>query len=409
MRRCVYNKWKKQQWRLGWMFDYKEVMDRIVSEGIENGSIVGASVLLMQHGKELYSSCQGYADREAHVPMTRDTIIRLFSMTKPVTAVAVLILAECGKLDLWDNVSKYIPEFQDCKVMQADGSLVAPKREINIWDLLTMTSGLTYPDLDCEPARQMDRLFCRIRQELEAGHPTDTLGYCRQIAAVPLCFQPGEKWRYGLSADVLGGIIEVASGQRFGEFLQKEIFEPLGMKDTGFIVPKEKRHRFAANYSWSEENGRLEPFKQNHLGLEGYGEDVVFESGGAGLVSTIDDYSRFARMLLHGGTFNGVRILGRKSVELMTAPQLNERQLKTFNWESLRGYNYGCLTRVLVNRGEAGSNASIGEFGWDGWTGNYVTMDPVEDMTLLYFIQRAGAGTTAEVRKLRMAAYAALD
>lgn len=391
------------------MFDYKEVMDRIVSEGIENGSIVGASVLLMQHGKELYSSCQGYADREAHVPMTRDTIIRLFSMTKPVTAVAVLILAECGKLDLWDNVSKYIPEFQDCKVMQADGSLVAPKREINIWDLLTMTSGLTYPDLDCEPARQMDRLFGRIRQELEAGHPTDTLGYCRQIAAVPLCFQPGEKWRYGLSADILGGIIEVASGQRFGEFLQREIFEPLGMKDTGFIVPKEKRHRFAANYSWSEENGRLEPFKQNHLGLEGYGEDVVFESGGAGLVSTIDDYSRFARMMLHGGTFNGVRILGRKSVELMTAPQLNERQLKTFNWESLRGYNYGCLTRVLVNRGEAGSNASIGEFGWDGWTGNYITMDPVEDMTLLYFIQRAGAGTTAEVRKLRMAAYAALD
>lgn len=391
------------------MFDYKEVMDRIVREGIENGNIVGASVLLMQHGKELYSSCQGYADREARVPMTRDTIIRLFSMTKPVTAVAALILAECGKLDLWDEVSKYIPEFRDCKVMQADGSLVAPKREINIWDLLTMTSGVTYPDMDCEPGRQMDRLFCRIRRELEAGQPTDTLGYCRQIAAVPLCFQPGESWRYGLSADILGGVIEVASGQRFGEFLKKEIFEPLGMKDTGFVVPKEKRHRFAANYSWDEENGRLKPFRQNHLGLEGYGEDVSYESGGAGLVSTIDDYSRFARMLLHDGTFNGVRILGRKSVELMSTPHLNERQLKGFDWESLRGYNYGCLTRVMVNPGQAGSNASVGEFGWDGWTGNYITMDPVDDMTLLYFIQRAGAGTTAEVRKLRMAAYAALE
>lgn len=391
------------------MFDYKEVMDRIVREGIENGNIVGASVLLMQHGKELYSSCQGYADREARVPMTRDTIIRLFSMTKPVTAVAALILAECGKLDLWDEVSKYIPEFRDCKVMQADGSLVAPKREINIWDLLTMTSGVTYPDMDCEPGRQMNRLFCRIRRELEAGQPTDTLGYCRQIAAVPLCFQPGESWRYGLSADILGGVIEVASGQRFGEFLKKEIFEPLGMKDTGFVVPKEKRHRFAANYSWDEENGRLKPFQQNHLGLEGYGEDVSYESGGAGLVSTIDDYSRFARMLLHDGTFNGVRILGRKSVELMSTPHLNERQLKGFDWESLRGYNYGCLTRVMVNPGEAGSNASVGEFGWDGWTGNYITMDPVDDMTLLYFIQRAGAGTTAEVRKLRMAAYAALE
>lgn len=391
------------------MFDYKEVMDNIVREGIEKGHIVGANVLLMQHGKELYSSCQGFADREARVPMTRDTIFRLFSMTKPVTAVAVLILAECGKLDLWDKVSKYIPEFKDCKVMEEDGSLVTPKREINIWDLLTMTSGLTYPDLGCEPGRQMDALFREIKEQLAAGHHTDTLSYCRKIAAVPLCFHPGEKWRYGLSADILGGIVEVVSGQTFGQFLQKEIFEPLGMKDTGFVVPKEKRHRFAANYKWCEETGRLEPFRENHLGLEGYGEDVTYESGGAGLVSTIDDYSRFARMMLHGGTFNGVRILGRKTVELMTSPHLNEAQMKDFNWESLWGYNYGCLTRVMVNPGEAGSNASIGEYGWDGWTGNYITMDPTEDMTLLYFIQKTDAGTTEEVRKLRMAAYAALD
>lgn len=391
------------------MFDYKEVMDNIVREGIEKGHIVGANVLLMQHGKELYSSCQGFADREARVPMTRDTIFRLFSMTKPVTAVAVLILAECGKLDLWDKVSKYIPEFKDCKVMEEDGSLVTPKREINIWDLLTMTSGLTYPDLGCEPGRQMDALFREIKEQLAAGHHTDTLSYCRKIAAVPLCFHPGEKWRYGLSADILGGIVEVVSGQTFGQFLQKEIFEPLGMKDTGFVVPKEKRHRFAANYKWCEETGRLEPFRENHLGLEGYGEDVTYESGGAGLVSTIDDYSRFARMMLHGGTFNGVRILGRKTVELITSPHLNEAQMKDFNWESLWGYNYGCLTRVMVNPGEAGSNASIGEYGWDGWTGNYITMDPTEDMTLLYFIQKTDAGTTEEVRKLRMAAYAALD
>lgn len=391
------------------MFDYKEIMDRIVKEGIEKGHIVGANVLLMQHGKELYSSCQGYADREARVPMTRDTIFRLFSMTKPITAVAVLILAECGKLDLWDKVSMYIPEFKDCKVMEEDGSLVTPKREINIWDLLTMTSGLTYPDLNCEPGRQMDALFREIKEELLKGNPTDTLSYCRQIAKVPLCFHPGEKWRYGLSADILGGIVEVVSGMRFGRFLQKEIFEPLGMKDTGFTVPSEKRHRFAANYKWCEETGRLEPFLENHLGLEGYGEDVTFESGGAGLVSTIDDYSRFARMMLHGGTFNGMRILGRKTVELMTSPHLNENQRKDFNWESLWGYNYGCLTRVLENPGEAGSNASIGEYGWDGWTGNYITMDPADDMTLLYFIQKTDAGTTEEVRKLRMAAYAAID
>ncbi len=391
------------------VFDYKEIMNDIVKRGIEKGNIVGANVLLLQHGRELYSSCQGYADREAGIPMTRDTIFRMFSMTKPVTAVAVLMLAERGKLDLWDKVSMYIPEFAHMQVMEEDGRLNEAEREIYIWHLLTMTSGLTYPDMGCEPGRRMDALFKEIEAEFSAGRPTDTLGYCRRIASVPLCFHPGEKWRYGLSADILGGIVEVVSGQTFGQFLEKEIFEPLGMKDTGFVVPKEKRHRFAANYKWSDETQRLEPFRANHLGLEGYGEDVTFESGGAGLVSTIDDYSRFARMLLHGGTFNNVRILGRKTVELMTTPHLNEQQMKDFNWDSLWGHNYGCLTRIMLNPGEAGSNASVGEYGWDGWTGNYITMDPSEDMTLLYFIQKCDAGTTEEVRKLRMTAYAALD
>lgn len=390
------------------MFDYKEVMERVVREGIESGSIVGANVLFRQHGKELYFSSQGYADREAGVPMKRDTIFRMFSMSKPVTAVAVLMLTEQGYLDLWDPVSRYIPEFADVKVMEEDGSLVVPKREIKIWDLLTMTSGITYPDMGCEPGRQMDRLFTEIKEQLEAGHPTDTLTYCKKIAGVPLCFHPGEKWRYGLSADILGGIVEVVSGKTFGQFLKQEIFDPLGMKDTGFVVPKEKRDRFAANYRWSEETGRLEPFRQNHLGLEGYGEDVVYESGGAGLVSTVDDFARFGQMLLNGGNLDGIHFLGKKTVQLMASQQLNDAQMQDYNWDSLWGHGYGCLTRVMMHPGQAGSNASIGEFGWDGWTGNYITMDPSEDMELLFFIQKADAGTTAEVRKLRMAAYAAL-
>lgn len=391
------------------MFDYKEVMDQIVKDGIENGAIVGANVLLLQHGKELYSCSQGFADKETRLAMTRDTIFRLFSMTKPVTAVAVLILAERGKLDLLDNVSQYIPEFANVKVWSADGTLLPLKREVRIMDLLTMTSGVPYPDTDCEPARQMDQLFRDIKMDLEKGHPTDTLDYCRKIASIPLCFQPGENWRYGLSADILGGIVEVVSGETFGHFLSKEIFEPLGMKDTGFVVPDEKRHRFATNYKWNEGSKCLEPFRQNHLGLEGYGQDVVFESGGAGLVSTIDDYCRFSRMLLYGGTFNGVRILGRKTIELMSTNYLNKEQMVGYNWDSLIGYGYGCLTRVMMNPGLAGSNGSIGEYGWDGWTGNYFILDPSEDMILLYFIQRCESGTTPIVRKLRMAAYAALD
>lgn len=391
------------------MFAYKRIMDNIVKEAIEEGRIVGANLLFMQHGKELHSSSQGYADREAGILMKRDTIFRMFSMTKPVTAVAVLILAERGNLDLWDPISEYIPEFKNALVMEEDGNIKKAEREIRIMDLLTMTSGITYGDEDCESAKRMAALFWQLEQDRKAGHPTDTMGYCRRAAEIPLCFQPGEKWRYGFSADILGGIVEVASGQRFGKYLEKEIFVPLGMRDTGFVVPKGKRERFAANYEWKEETGSLEPFTANPLGLEGYGEDLVFESGGAGLVSTIGDYSRFANMLVQGGCLEGVRILGRKTVEFMRSNHLNMAQRASCNWESMKGYGYGCLVRVLENPGEWGSNASIGEFGWDGWTGNYVTMDPTEEMTLLYFIQRCGAGTTAEARKLRMAAYAALE
>lgn len=390
------------------MTDYQKTMGEIVENGIAQGHIIGANVLMIKDDKEVYFKSHGYADKENGVPMKRDAIFRLYSMTKPVTAAATMILAERGKIDLWDPVSKYIPEFADCKVMEEDGRLVPPKRPVKIWDLLTMTSGLTYPDMGCDPGRQMDALFKELKEKLAQGIHTDTLEYCRRIAQVPLCFHPGEKWRYGLSADILGGIIEVVSGETFGNFLQKEIFEPLGMKDTGFVVPKEKRDRLAACYQWSNEEGRLIPYTDNHLGLEGYGEDVVYESGGAGLVSTVDDYAKFARMMMHYGTLDGVRILGRKTVELMTSSHLTREQAKDFNWDSLWGYDYGFLTRVLRNPGEAGCNASVGEYGWDGWTGNYITMDPSENMAFLYFIQKTDAGTTEEVRKLRMTVYASL-
>ena len=183
----------------------------------------------------------------------------------------------------------------------------------------------------------------------------------------------------------------------------------MGMRDTGFTVPREKRSRFAVNYEWKEESGRLEPFLGSTLGLDDYEEGLRFESGGAGLVSTIEDYSRFAHMLLQGGSLNGTRILGRRTVEFMRSNHLSPAQRASCDWDSMKGHGYGCLVRVLENPGEWGSNADRGEFGWDGWTGNYITMSPTEDMALLYFIQRCGAGTTAEARKLRMTAYAAME
>lgn len=388
------------------MFDYKQTMDKLIRAEVDEGRVTGASALVLHKGKELYYYDYGYADKENGVPMKRDTIIRLFSMTKPITAAAVMILAERGELDLWDPVSLYIPEYKEQKVWTENG-LIPMERENTIWDLLNMTSGIIYPNPDCEPGRIMDKVLRELIARREAGEKVDTLEYARAIAGVPLCFQPGEQWMYGFSADILGAVVEVVSGMTYGEFLRKELFEPLEMKDTGFFVPKEKKERFAVAYEWVNEQ-ELIPFTRSHLG-EYYEEDVAFESAGAGLTSTLDDYSHFATMMVQKGVYKGKRILGQKTVEFMTQNHLTEKQRENCNWYSLLGYGYGCLMRVLIDQGVAGSNAPLGEYGWDGWMGDYVVMDPKDEMVLLYFIQRAGAGMTPVVRKLRMATYAALE
>ncbi len=389
------------------MFEYKEIMDKLIAGEVAEGGVKGASALVLHKGKEIYYNAFGFADAERGIPMQRDTIIHLYSMTKPVTAAAVMILAERGELDVWDEASRYFPEFRNSTVWSDDGQCEIPaEREITIWDLLNMTSGIPYPDGAHEPGRRMNKVLRELIARRERGEIVDTQEYVRQIAAVPLCFQPGNRWMYGFSADILGGIIEVVSGKKFGRFLREEIFEPLGMADTGFFVPKEKLGRFAQYYDMTPE-GELKIHTGSHLG-EYYGEDVAFESGGAGLVSTLDDYGRFASMMVGKGTYNGKRILGRKTVEFMTRNQLTPEQRRSMNWYSTKGDGYGCLMRVLIDPAEAGTNASLGEHGWDGWTGNYVTMDPSEDLVFLYFIQRCGAGMTPMVRKLRSATYGAL-
>lgn len=388
------------------MYNYQETMNKLLQQEISEDRVKGASALVLHKGREIYCGSFGYADAEKGIPMKRDTIIRLFSMTKPVTAAAVMLLAERGELDVWDPVSKYLPCFREMKVWDEEKGEIPAEREITIYDLLNMTSGITYPDEATEPGRRMGAVVQAYVAKRESGESVDTQEYMRGIASVPLVFQPGDRWMYGFSADVLGGVVEAASGRSFSAFLQEEIFEPLEMPDTGFFVPKEKLERFAQAYD-ATENGLI-PHTGSHLG-EYYGEDVAFESGGAGLVSTLDDYSHFASMLTHKGIYNGKQILGRKTVEFMIQNRLTDYQRRDMNWDSTRGYGYGCLMRILTDQGEAGTNASLGEFGWDGWTGNYVTMDPSEDLVFLYFIQRCGAGMTPVVRKLRMATYGALE
>ena len=387
------------------MYNMQERIAEIINQEIAKGEIAGANIMVVHKDKEIFFDCYGYADKENKFPVKRDTIFRMFSMTKPVTAVAAMILVERGEIDVRDAVSKYIPAFADQKVW-CDGREVPAERDITIWDCLNMTTGVPYPDVSFESGKRMDELFKELIARREKGEVVTTMDYVNHIAQIPLAFQPGERWMYGLSADILGAVIEVVSGKKYGKFLQDEIFLPLGMKDTGFYVPADKEWRFAKNYDMVD--GELVPFTRSHLG-EYYKADVAFESGGAGLVSTIEDYSHFTRMLVNKGTYNGVRILGRKTVAYMAQNHLRPEQMEALNWDSNLGCGYGCLMRVLMDQSAAGTNGSLGEYGWDGWTGNYMIVDPSEELTILYFIQRCGAGFTPAMRKLRSVIYGSLD
>lgn len=392
--------------------NYTKTMDSLMENEVTRGFVKGNSALVIKDGEEIYFNAFGYADAEKGTPMKRDTIIRLFSMTKPVTAVAVMIAQERGLIDVNDPVSKYLPEFADMKVLRADGELVTAQRQITIMNLLTMTSGIPYGENweGCsEVGRRMQVIFDEMLEGLNKGERLTTREVVKRIAANPLAFEPGERWQYGLSADVLAAVIEVVTGQRYGEFLKKEIFDPLQMPDTGFCVPKEKWDRFAMSYEceWPDEC-RLHADDSSHL-MEYYHEDVAYEAGGCGLVTTIDDYAHFALMLVNGGIYKGHRILGSATVKFLATNHLTVEQAYSLDWDTNRGYGYGCLVRVHINQTKSGSQVSLGEFGWDGWTGNYVAIDPERNVVLLYFIQKRGAGTTPVVRKLRAVTYANID
>lgn len=387
------------------MNSLKEKIDAIVAEGMALENMVGANVLVLHKGDVIFRGCYGYADREKQVSMKEDTIFRLYSMSKPLTAVAAMIAMEKGLLSLSDPVSKYLPEYGDLKVYNEDGTVRPARSEMTVFQLLTMTSALCYPNVDTPTGIAMCKVFDNAKENLLKGDPTSTREYCRQIAGVPLDFDPGTRWAYGLSADVLGCIIEVASGRSFGRFLQEEVFEPLEMWDTGFFVPKEKWHRLAQWYLKDEITGKLNVFDDIHLGVGKYDEPPLFESGGAGLVSTMEDFNHFAQMMLNGGNYKGRQILRPETIKTMSADHLAPQQKVYFDWDSVKGCGYGFLMRVLLNPKESGTHATFGDFGWDGWTGTYISMNPEKELAVIYLIQRVASGTTPEVMAIKNAVY----
>jgi len=373
---------------------------KVVRKSIEKNEIAGGNLMVIKEGKEIFYYEDGFADREAGLPIRRDSIFRLYSMSKPITAAAVMILLERGEIDLYDPVSQFLDGFKNQMVCENEW-LEPVDREVTLKDLLSMTSGLVYGG-DDRAGQETMALFQEIDNRLLGDSPMGTVEAMNKLGRNALAFQPGTSFQYGTSADVLGAVVEVVSGKRFGDFLKEELFEPLKMWDTGFWLPEEKRDRLVKTYE-DNNDGDLMLYTGNHLGIvHQMDRDPAFESGGAGLVSTIDDYAKFARMLMNDGSLDGVQILRPQTVKYLTSGTLNTVQQEGLDaWFTLSGYSYGNLMRVMTDCSKAGGLGSHGEYGWDGWLGAYFCNCPKDDVTFLFMMQKKDSGTTALTRKLR--------
>jgi CubicO group peptidase (beta-lactamase class C family) len=373
---------------------------------ISRGETPGALTLLWRHDGEKLYHASGYADLGRNVPIARDTLFRMYSLTKPITAVTAMTLVERGDLDLFSPVGDYLESYKNQQVAVGDNRCVPVTRPMLVADLFSMTSGLCYPG-DATPAeRAMTKLFEAFTAEAQAGSQPDTLSVASRIGRQPLAFQPGDAWLYGASADVLGALVQVVSGKALDVYMAETVLEPLGMTDTGFFVPAEKKDRLATLYE--HKDGMLSRFTDNFLGLNDFLSRPNFISGGAGLVSTLDDELRFARMLLGEGQLCGERVLSRRSVQWLSQNHLSPKQADTLNRDSMIGYGYGGLMRVRAEPARSFSLGVPGEYGWDGWSGVYVTVCPQEDLILLLLQQRTGNGITPLTRKVRNIVYSQL-
>lgn len=355
-----------------------QVMHETMRRFIDDRQHVGLITLVVRNGKIVDFQTYGYRDLEQRLPMERDTICRMYSMSKIITCAATLMLLEEGRFNLDDPVANYLPELKDMKVWTG-GTQDAPqleplKRPITIKHLLTHTSGLTY-----DFAGNDDLIKLWLKAELWTG--PGLTNFITKLGRLPLRHQPGDAYTYGVNQDVLGALIERVTGQSFGAVLAERIFRPLGMKDTGFDVPPEKLPRLAKTYQhgsdgrWVEAKPILETWPEPGRGIE---------AGGSGIFSTAGDFARFAQMLCNGGTLDGHRLLGRKTVELMTA---NHMLALPNNQAATRAKGFGLGVEVTTDLGRLSMPASPGQFGWYGAATTYCQIDPQEKIVAIALSQ----------------------
>ncbi len=356
---------------------------------VDNGKRAGVVSAVARRGKLVHFQAHGLRNVEKGLPMEKDTIFRLFSMTRAISAVGVLTLYEEGKYQFDEPVSKYIPEFAKTPVLvQRDKTrVVAQETPLNIYHLFTYTAGFGYPFSYPEELGMTFDIVLGVDDTLETG--------IRNLASYPLLDQPGSHWYYGFSSDVLGRVAEVVSAQPYDEFLKERVFDPLGMTDTGFFVGDDEWHRLAEAYR-PDDHGSLRNSTSTLPEINSYKEGKSMFSGGGGLVGTVMDYLRFGQMLLNGGELDGVRVLRPETVELMCRNHLTDAQglinWSDASWEDVNGYGWGLSIGVRMDEGPHAISGGKGEVQWDGLANTTFFIDPENEVVAVAMAQYVGPG-----------------
>lgn len=372
-------------------------LDSYFERYVDDGRLPGFQLVVSRRGDVVHHHCYGKRDVEAGLAVEHDTIWRIYSMTKPITSVALMMLVEEGKLLLTDPVSTYIPSFGASRVWRS-GSVVKPITEpvtetMLVWHLLTHTAGLTYGFLY---QSAVDDLYRRAGYEWGVPKDTTLAQACDAWASLPLLFQPGTEWNYSVATDVVGRLVEVISGQNLEQFFSERVFGPLGMNDTGFFAPEDKHGRLAALYQ-PDPATRLA--KRLEMGGRAAMRRPTFLSGGGGLVSTASDYDRFMRMLANGGELDGVRLLSSRTIDQMTMNHLpGDMDLSEFGRPldaetTYDGVGFGLGFSVLVNPAKAKVHGSLGDFGWGGAASTTFWIDRSEELTAAFYTQLLPSST----------------
>jgi CubicO group peptidase (beta-lactamase class C family) len=373
---------------VGFSTERLQRLEKGMQSYVDQKHLAGIVTVLARHGKVVHEKTYGVMDLQSNAPMKTDSIVRIFSMTKPITGVAMMMLYEEGKWRLTDPIARHIPEFKDLKVfagLGADGKpiLEAPKHAPTMGELMSHTAGFTYGAFGSSP---VDKMYQAANPLAEAN----LQAFINKMAQLPLAYQPGEGWVYSVSVDIQGYLVEKLSGQSLGTFMRERIFNPLGMKDTAFSVPADKLSRVATIYSGGPSGIVPQPRDPN------ISKEPGLPQGGGGLYSTAPDYLRFVQMLANGGELDGQRLLAPSSVELMYANRVpDEIRTGKFgigNYRQQPGLGFGIDVAILEDPLKLGSTAGKGSYLWDGIAGTWFWVDPTNDVVFVGIIQRMMTG-----------------